>query len=79
MKKGPTTAERILEASRLLFNEKGYAATRLTEIAEAVGISQGNLTYHFPTKRELANRLQEQARSHMRARRTQPNEATPVD
>ena len=48
------TPDRILAASRQLFNEKGYAATSLSEIAAQVGISQGNLTYHFPSKSDLA-------------------------
>ena len=33
MSEHPKTADRILEASRRLFNEKGYAGTSLTEIA----------------------------------------------
>ena len=49
----PTTSERILEASRRLFNARGYASTSLADIAAEVGISKGNLTYHFPTKYEL--------------------------
>jgi len=64
-----STSDRILEAGRRLFNEKGYASTTLTEIALAIGISQGNLTYHFPTKRDLAIRLEEQARSRAKTRR----------
>ncbi len=52
-----TTRERILDASRRIFNEKGYAGTKLAEIAESVGISLGNLTYHFPTKREIVAEL----------------------
>lgn len=63
------TPDRILDASRGLFNDKGYAATTLAEIAAAVGISQGNLTYHFPTKRDLATRLEEQTRERFQARR----------
>jgi len=69
MRDPSTTAERILDAGRRLFNEKGYAATTQTEIAAAVGISQGNLTYHFPTKRDLALRLEDEARRAMRERR----------
>lgn len=65
----PSTPERILEAARHHFNENGYAATTLTEIASSVGISQGNLTYHFPTKRILAGRLREQAQARTGARR----------
>jgi len=64
-----TTPERILDASRRLFNDKGYAATTLMEIAAAVGISQGNLTYHFPTKRDLAIRLESDARTQAQRRR----------
>lgn len=64
-----TTPRRILDASRHLFNEKGYAATSLTEIAAAVGISQGNLSYHFATKRDLAIQLEDETRRKMQARR----------
>lgn len=59
MGRGSTTADLIVDAARRRFNEKGYAATTLTEIASIVGISQGNLTYHFPTKRDLVTRMQE--------------------
>ncbi len=63
------TADRILDASRRLFNDKGYAATSLSEIAAAVGISQGNLTYHFPTKRDLVKRLEAETRGRLQERR----------
>lgn len=56
------TSDRILEASRKLFNEKGYTATTLAEIAGAVGIAQGNLTYHYPTKRDLVVALEKRLR-----------------
>lgn len=74
-----TTSERILIAGRRLFNEKGYAATTLAEIAMAVGIAQGNLTYHFPTKRDLVMRLEEEARQSMQARWTAPRSGTITD
>lgn len=53
------TADRILEASRKAFNERGYAGTSVTEIAASIGMSQGNLTYHFPAKRDLAMALED--------------------
>jgi len=64
-----STPDRIVEAGRWLFNAKGYAATSLHEIAAEVGISQGNLTYHFPTKRDLAARIEADARAIARVRR----------
>jgi AcrR family transcriptional regulator len=65
-----STPDKILEASRRLFNSKGYAATSLSEIAAAIGISQGNLTYHFPAKSDLAARIDAEARQRLRERRT---------
>jgi AcrR family transcriptional regulator len=65
-----TTRERILEASRKLFNENGYAATPVSEIAARAGIATGNLTYHFATKRELAEELERRARRQWREART---------
>ena len=63
------TPERILEASRKLFNEKGYVATSLSEIAASIGISQGNLTYHFPSKSDLALEIVQALRQQMNERR----------
>lgn len=62
-----TTRERILEAARRLFNENGYAATSLADIAASVGIAKGNLTYHFPTKHELVVECAKRAREQRRA------------
>jgi AcrR family transcriptional regulator len=65
-----TTRDRILDASRRLFNEKGYAATTLAEIAASINIAQGNLTYHFPTKHELVVEIEKSVRRAVRAQRT---------
>ncbi len=66
-----TTADRIAEAARRRFNARGYAITTLTEIAAEVGISQGNLTYHYPTKRDLVTRIQEQVAERIAEWRTE--------
>ncbi len=69
MKTRSTTAIRILNAAREQFNAKGYAATSLNEIAASLGMSQGNLTYHFPTKRHLAMQLEADVLLLMKTRR----------
>lgn len=43
----------IIQAAIKLFNERGIKNVRVQDIAEEAGISPGNLTYHFPTKKDL--------------------------
>lgn len=68
MSKRATTSDRILENARKMFNLGGYASTTLAEIASSVRISQGNLTYHFPNKRDLAIKLEQKAQETMKIR-----------
>jgi len=51
------TAERIREAALALFNRYGEPDVSTTQIAGALGISPGNLYYHFPTKDGLVDAL----------------------
>ena len=44
------TREKIINASVDLFNEKGISTVTLRDIADHVGISIGNLAYHFKNK-----------------------------
>lgn len=45
--------EDILVVAQQLFNEKGYRNTSMRDIAKALDISVGNLTYHFKKKEDL--------------------------
>ena len=47
------TKGRIVGAAVRLFNESGTAAVSTNHIAEAAGISPGNLYYHFRNKEEI--------------------------
>jgi AcrR family transcriptional regulator len=53
MRDDKSTRSRILETCRALFNERGPAEVTTAEIAQAVGISEGNLHYHFRRKQEI--------------------------
>ena len=53
MARAPGTKDRIVETALGLFNEAGYGAVTTAALAEACGISEGNLWYHFKTKRDL--------------------------
>lgn len=48
-----STKQKIIKTATKLFNEKGYSAVNLKELAQVIGISRGNLTYHFKNKKEL--------------------------
>ena len=43
----------LLDAALALFVEKGYAATRVEEVAARAGVSKGTLFLYFPSKEEL--------------------------
>lgn len=47
------TKQKILNASIQLFNENGLANVRLQQIADEIGISVGNLAYHFKNKEAI--------------------------
>ena len=49
--------ERIVEAANRLFYIKGYNQTSFADVAEAVGLSKGNLHYHFRSKDELLDAI----------------------
>ena len=51
------TAEKILEATLALYNRFGEPNVSTTLIAAELGISPGNLYYHYPAKDELLNAL----------------------
>jgi AcrR family transcriptional regulator len=54
---GRTPREEILDAAAELFTSRGYAATSTRMIADAVGIRQASLYYHFTSKEELLEEL----------------------
>jgi AcrR family transcriptional regulator len=56
-KKPRRTAERILEITLDLFNRFGEPNVSTTLISAEMGISPGNLYYHYPAKDELINAL----------------------
>jgi AcrR family transcriptional regulator len=56
-KKPRRTAERILEVTLELFNRFGEPNVSTTLISAELGISPGNLYYHYPAKDELINGL----------------------
>jgi AcrR family transcriptional regulator len=48
-----TTEEKIKEAARVVFTSKGYAATKVRDIAAEAGINVSLLNYYFRSKEKL--------------------------
>jgi len=69
------TREALLRSAGLVFSEQGYAATTLSDIVAAAGVTQGSLYFHFESKHALASELI--VRQHANARATM--EAVPAD
>lgn len=61
------TKQRILFASSKLFNEHGLSNVRLQQIADEVGISPGNLAYHFRNKEAIVAHLFDHINAEARA------------
>lgn len=45
--------QELLDAALALFVERGYAATRLDDVAARAGVSKGTLYLYFENKEEL--------------------------
>jgi len=52
-----STEEKIMEAARVVFTRKGYAATRTRDIAEEAGINLALLNYYFRSKEKLFHQV----------------------
>lgn len=54
------TKEKIIQEATKAFNKNGFGAVTLHEIANKLGISRGNLTYHFKDKDVLIEAISDQ-------------------
>ncbi len=56
----PSTREKLVQAARELFWERGYAATGLADVLERAGVHGGSLYYFFKSKEDLLRAVLEQ-------------------
>lgn len=55
--RGDATYQRILHAAGQTFRDRGYAGTRMTDIAEAAGIHHGGIYHYFESRDQLVGEL----------------------
>lgn len=65
MEKDISTEEKIKEAARKVFQEKGYGQARTRDIADAAGINLALLNYYFRSKEKLFDIIMEESLSDM--------------
>ena len=58
--RGERTRSAILRAAEALFAERGFEATRLEDVAAAVGIRRASIVYYFRDKRALYDAVLEE-------------------
>lgn len=74
------TRDRIIETARNLFNVNGYGSVTTAALADACGIAEGNLWYHFKAKRDLLDAITQEFGEHIEARLAiPPDMAKPVE
>ena len=55
-----STKQKIIDIAVSLFNQDGLVNVKMRDIAEAAGISPGNLTYHFSKKDDILEAIHQQ-------------------
>jgi AcrR family transcriptional regulator len=60
------TRQKILDAACVCFNREGLANVRLQQMADAAGMSLGNMTYHFRNKEAIVQALWRQIETEQR-------------
>lgn len=73
------TRDRILATALTLFNETGYGAVTTAALADHLGMAEGNLWYHFKTKRALLDAIGERFAITFEARLTLVPLGDPVE
>ncbi|MCU1669236.1 MAG: regulatory protein TetR [Blastococcus sp.] len=67
--KAARTRERLLDAAAQVLSRKGFAGTRLSEIAEVAGVQAPAIYYYYASREELIEEVirrgQERTRSHV--------------
>ena len=47
------TRQQLLKAGFKVFGDKGYAAARLSDVAEEAGVTRGAIYWHFENKKDF--------------------------
>jgi AcrR family transcriptional regulator len=74
---GRERKQQLVDAALVLFAERGYGATRISDICQRAGVAKGLFYWYFPTKLDLFAELVRSMRQ--RLRRAQADAMDPED
>lgn len=63
------TKQNIIQAATKLFNQEGFGKVSMNEVAKSLGLSRGNLAYHFKDKDALLVAIVQQMWTDLEAKR----------
>lgn len=63
---GKLREQQLIEAAMSLFTERGYAATRISDICAEAGVAKGLFYWYFPTKVDLFTEIVRTMRQRLR-------------
>lgn len=64
--RGEDRKTQLLEAAAALFEDRGYAETRISDIAATAGVAKGLLYWYFPSKEALLAELIDEVQNRLR-------------
>jgi AcrR family transcriptional regulator len=76
--RGQATRDKLVEAARLVFAERGFAATRMGDLADAAGVAHGTVYTYFDTKEDVLLAVMQAVIADLRAAMKPPNVKDPI-
>ncbi|HEX6888590.1 MAG TPA: TetR/AcrR family transcriptional regulator [Candidatus Nanopelagicales bacterium] len=76
--RGQATRDRLVEAARSVFAERGFAGTRMGDLADAAGVAHGTVYTYFDTKEDVLLAVLDAVRADLHAAMTLPNVRDPI-
>ena len=76
--RGQATRDKLVAAAREVFGERGFAGTRMGDLADAAGVSHGTVYTYFDTKEDVLLAVLDAVQADLHAAMTLPNVRDPI-
>ncbi len=76
--RGQATRDKLVAAARHVFAERGFAGTRMGDLADAAGVAHGTVYTYFDTKEDVLLAVLDSVRRDLHVAMTLPNLRDPV-